>query len=55
MSNINAGFKNLVKTVNPLKKSDIRTIKINDDGNCYYRCVSYFLLGTKIYYNEIKK
>ena len=55
ISNINARFKNLVKTVNPLKKSDTKTKEINGDGNCYYRCVSYFLLGTENYYKEIKK
>ena len=44
ISSINAKLKNLVKTVNPLKKSDVRTIKIIGDGNCYYRCVSYFFV-----------
>ena len=29
-------------------------IEITGDGNCFYRCVSYFLLGDQEYYEEIK-
>ena len=46
-------LKKTVKTFNPIKKSKKK--KILDDGNYYYKCVSYFLLSDKSYFKEIKK
>ena len=51
---INANFINIVKTLNPINKNDIKIVKIFGDGNCLYRCLSYFLLGNDQFYVEIK-
>ena len=41
---INSNFLNIVKTLNPINMNDIKIIKIIADGNCFYRCISSFLL-----------
>ena len=51
---INANFINIVKTLNPINKNDIKIVKIFGDGNCLYRCLSFFLLGNEQFYEEIK-
>ena len=50
----NNKYKAIAKTNSLIKKEDLRKIFIKPDGNCYYRIVSYFLLGSQDYYNEIK-
>ena len=47
-------YKAIAKTNSLIKKEDLRKIFIKPDSNCYYRSVSYFLLGSQDYYNEIK-
>ena len=51
---INTNFINIVKTLNPINHNDIKIIKVNGDGNCLYRCISFFLLGSEEFYIDIK-
>ena len=51
----NNRFKIIAKSNGLIKKEDLQKISIEPDGNCFYRSVSYFLLGSQQYYNEIKK
>ena len=51
---INADFLNIVKTLNPINMNDIKIIKIIGDGNCFYRCLSFFLLGNDDFFQDIK-
>ena len=51
---INADFLNIVKTLNPINMNDIQIIKIVGDGNCFYRCLSFFLLGNDEFFQDIK-
>ena len=51
---INANFINIVRTLNPISKNDITILKIKGDGNCFYRCLSFFLLGNDEFYEDIK-
>ena len=54
--NINSEFKNAAGDPNGvLEKSDVDIVEIKKDGNCLYRSFSYFLFGTQIYFQEIKK
>ena len=34
--------------------NDIKIIKIIGDGNCFYRCLSFFLLGNDDFFQDIK-
>ena len=43
--------------MNPINQNNIKIIKIIKvigDGNCLYRCISYFLLGNEQFYSDIK-
>ena len=54
-TNINSEFKNA--SYDPkgiINKNDADIVDIKKDGNCLYRCFSYFLLGNQNYYLEIK-
>ena len=53
--NINNKFKNIVKTNSLISADDISIIPIVKDGNCFYRSISFFLLGDEIYYMNIKE
>ena len=43
-----------MKTTNPINKNELKLLEIVGDGNCFYRCISYFILGNQDYYAEIK-
>ena len=51
----NNRLKTFVKYNKTIKKEELQEKKIEGDGNCLYRSISYFLLATEDYYNEIKK
>ena len=51
---INANFIDIVKTLNPINKNDIKIVKVIGDGNCLYRCISFFLLGNEQFFSDIK-
>lgn len=51
----NNRFKIISKSNSFIKKDDLQKIHIDQDGNCFYRSVSYLLLGSQEYYKEIKK
>ena len=51
---INTDFLNIVKTLHPINMNDIKIIKIIGDGNCFYRCLSFFLLGNDDFFQDIK-
>ena len=51
----NNRLKTFVKNNKTIKKEELQEKKIERDGNCLYRSISYFLLATEDYYNEIKK
>ena len=53
--NINNKFKNIVKTNNPISADDISIKPIVKDGNCFYRSISFFLLGDENYYMNVKE
>ena len=53
--NLNYKFKEIVKTNNPISAEDISIIPIIKDGNCFYRFISFFLLGDENYYMNIKE
>lgn len=53
-SNINNEFKERVKTKNNIKKDEANIVSIIPDGNCFYRSISFFLLGSEEYYINIK-
>ena len=50
----NDKFKNLVNKPIPINKDEFQTLEIVGDGNCFYRCLSFFLLSDDQYYKEIK-
>ena len=52
--NVNFDLKKVVKKKNPIKADQLKLILIDQDGNCFYRCLSYFLLHTTDYYQDIK-
>ena len=55
-NNINSEFKNASYAPNGIiDKNEAYIVDIKQDGNCLYRCFSYFLLGNQDYYLEIKK
>ena len=43
-----------MKTTNPINKNELKLLEIVGDGNCFYRCISYFIFGNQDYYAEIK-
>ena len=51
---INANFIDIVKTLNPINKNDIKIVKVIGDGNCLYRCISFFLLRNEQFFSDIK-
>ena len=53
-SNLNNEFKERVKTNNNIKKDEVNIVSITGDGNCFYRSISFFLLGSEEYYMNIK-
>ena len=53
--NINNSLKEKVYSVQDLKLDEIKIIEIRGDGNCFYRCLSYFFSGNTEYYEEIKQ
>ena len=52
--NINNELKELVYKEEKLNLNQIKIIEIEKDGNCFYRCLSYFLLKSQDYYLNIK-
>ena len=52
--NINNELKELVYKEEKLNLNQIKIIEIVKDGNCFYRCLSYFLLKSEEYYQNIK-
>ena len=50
----NDKFKNLMNKPIPINKDEFQTLEIVGDGNCFYRCLSFFLLSDDQYYKEIK-
>ena len=53
-ANINNEFKDRVKTNNVIKNDEVNVVKIKDDGNCFYREISLFLLGSQEFYMGTK-
>ena len=53
-ANINNEFKDRVKTNSVIKNDEVNIVKIKDDGNCFYRAISFFLLGSQEFYMDIK-
>ena len=43
-----------MKTTNSINKNKLKSLKIDGDGNCFYRCISYFILENQYYYLEKK-
>ena len=43
-----------MKTTNPINKNELKLLEIVGDDNCFYRCISYFILGNQDYHAEIK-
>ena len=55
-SNINSEFKNVAADPNGIiEKNEADIVEVKGDGNCLYRCFSYFLFGTQNFYLNIKK
>ena len=52
--NINSELKDLVYKEEKLNLNQIKIIEIEKDGNCFYRCLSFFLLKSQEYYQNIK-
>ena len=46
--------KKELKQIIILKKMKINIISIDNEGNCFYRSVSYFLLGSEEYHMNIR-
>ena len=46
---------NYIITKNNIPKTRYKLINIDKDGNCFYKCVSYFLYGTIAYHREVRK
>ena len=54
-NNINNEFKNIIYDPKGyLEKKDTDIVDVKSDGNCLYRCISYFLFNTQEYFKEIK-
>ena len=45
---------NYIITKNNIPNKCYKQINIDKDGNCFYKCVSYFLYGTIDYHREIR-
>ena len=54
IKDININLKEKVENLTPIDKDDLQLVKIIGDGNCLYRCISFFLLGNEEFYNDIK-
>ena len=52
--NINSKLKKKVYKGQSLNGDEISIIKIRDDGNCFYRSLSYFFLNNQEFYEIIK-
>ena len=53
--NVNSDLKDLVNNNQNINANQIKIIKVLGDGNCFYRCLSYFFLQSPDYYNEFKQ
>ena len=53
-TNINRKLKRKVYLGQDLTTEDVTKIKIIGDGNCFYRCISYFFLNNQEFYIDIK-
>ena len=53
--NINSDLSNIIKNKENLSFDNINIIPIVKDGNCFYRCLSYFFLSNQEYYKEFKE
>ena len=45
---------NYIISKNNITKKQYKLINIDKDGNCFYKCVSYFLYGTIAYHREVR-
>ena len=54
ITNVNSDLKELISDNKNLPVSKINLIPITGDGNCFYRCVSYFFINDEEGYEEIK-
>ena len=50
----NMNMYNYIITKNNIPNKCYKQINIDKDGNCFYKCVSYFLYGTIDYHREIR-
>ena len=48
INNVNNDLKDKIYAHENFSENDIKIIPIVSDGNCFYRCISYFLQTTKI-------
>ena len=52
--NINNQLKSKVYLGQNLNSEEVCNVKIIGDGNCFYRCLSFFLLNIQNFYEDIK-
>ena len=52
--NVNSDLSDIIKNKEKLALDYINIIPIVKDGNCFYRCLSYFFLSDQKYYKEFK-
>ena len=53
--NINSDLSDIIKNNENLSLNNVNIIPIVKDGNCFYRCLSYFFLSDQEYYKEFKE
>ena len=53
--NVNSDLKVLVNNKQNINANQVKIITVQGDGNCFYRCISYFFLQSPDYYNEFKQ
>ena len=54
INKINNQYISFIIPNNILKSEDINLIKIDTDGNCYFRAVSRFLIGSESKYDLVR-
>ena len=55
INNVNNDLKDKIYAHENISENDIKIIPIVSDGNCFYRCISYFFTNNQDNYKEVKK
>ena len=55
INNVNNDLKDKIYAHENISENDIKIIPIVSDGNCFYRCISYFFTNNQDNYKEEKK